>query len=249
MYNVFHGVAPNTDDLKFPERSENNEDVRKYNVPQPPKIHSNKLKCLSFMNHRLSSPQLLSDLNLFIESGLRNLKKNECISQEAKLDVFRNAFQIFIDEFNIYRPFLQSVKNEYDNAIEILIEKVHGINTDHAELEAKEIQYTIEKNDLIQQHNIQIKELEDTNQNLQVDILKRDKEILGLFDKIESQKTVISRLEVELIGAKNNLGLLTRGINTMDEDKKRLDERSQSHSAEISIVQIAIKKANDELTR
>ena len=55
---------------------------------------------------------LLETVNAIVETGLRELSSldNEYDLKMQRLEVYKNAFQYLIDEFNIYRPFLRFVR-------------------------------------------------------------------------------------------------------------------------------------------
>lgn len=52
---------------------------------------------------------LLETVNSMVETGLKGLSsfENEYDLKMQRLEVYKNAFQYLIDEFNIYRPFLR----------------------------------------------------------------------------------------------------------------------------------------------
>jgi hypothetical protein len=88
-------------------------------IPKPPNLpkpSSFKQKNLAFLPFKSSSPDLLAEIKRLIEGGLREIRLEEREDVfDARLKVFQKAFQRFIEDFGIYRPFLESVKLEYDN--------------------------------------------------------------------------------------------------------------------------------------
>ena len=68
-----------------------------------------------------SQPKLLQELDQFITSEL-NVLGIDCGSSSepnaARLQVYREAFRHFMEEFKTYKPFLSSVKNEYDSVLD-----------------------------------------------------------------------------------------------------------------------------------
>eukprot|EP00596_Hydrurales_sp_CCMP1899_P011017 CAMPEP_0119045208 /NCGR_PEP_ID=MMETSP1177-20130426/38036_1 /TAXON_ID=2985 /ORGANISM="Ochromonas sp, Strain CCMP1899" /LENGTH=127 /DNA_ID=CAMNT_0007016595 /DNA_START=135 /DNA_END=515 /DNA_ORIENTATION=+ len=111
-------------------------------IPKPPNLpkpSSYKQKNLAFLPFKSSSPDLLAELKRLIEGGLREVRIEDREDVlDARLVVFQKAFQRFIDDFGIYRPFLESVKLEYDNMIDELWQRIRSVPTNELEYAMKE---------------------------------------------------------------------------------------------------------------
>ena len=77
-----------------------------------------------------SRPPLLKDIEDFLAQNLPPIAIAESLSEDwlsnKRLRVYRDAFQLFIDEFNIYKPFLNAVKYEYDATLDFLSARYAG---------------------------------------------------------------------------------------------------------------------------
>jgi hypothetical protein len=77
-----------------------------------------------------SQPKLLQELEKFVNSELNVLGLDNSNSSEpnaARLQVYREAFRHFMEEFKTYKPFLSSVKNEYDSVLDKYARRLHYI--------------------------------------------------------------------------------------------------------------------------
>lgn len=94
--------------------------------PQPPStLRSSKgmNKISSPRTYVPSRPVLLRQIEEYLHNNLDNLIIDENIQTEdwlanKRLKIYRDAFQMYIDEFNIYKPFLLSVKHEYETMLD-----------------------------------------------------------------------------------------------------------------------------------
>ena len=88
-----------------------------------------------------SQPKLLQELEQFVESELNVLGVNRGDASEpnaARLQVYREAFRHFMEEFRTYKPFLSAVKNEYDSVLDKYARRLHYIPALRARLSTME---------------------------------------------------------------------------------------------------------------
>eukprot|EP01084_Bolivina_argentea_P255157 429081_1 len=92
----------------------------------PQKVIKNMLTNINKYN----KPLLLIQMEEFIQYEL-NRPINKLINQdnvnESRLDVFRECFDIFINEFSTYQPVLIQIKNEYEDFISQCLRKIHQV--------------------------------------------------------------------------------------------------------------------------
>ena len=88
-----------------------------------------------------SQPKLLQELEKFVESELNVLGVDRGDAAEpnaARLQVYREAFRHFMEEFRTYKPFLSAVKNEYDSVLDKYARRLHYIPALRARLSTME---------------------------------------------------------------------------------------------------------------
>lgn len=100
----------------------------------------------------ISKPRLLIELEQFIETELAvlglpgdgNIVTASATGagggepSAARLQVYREAFRHFMDEFQTYKPFLSAVKNEYDSVLDKYARRLHFIPALRARLSTME---------------------------------------------------------------------------------------------------------------
>jgi hypothetical protein len=89
--------------------------------PQPPStLRSSKGKTISSPRTYVPSrPQLLRHIEGYLHEHLSQLTEDDQTFSEdwlgnKKFQIYREAFQMYLDDSNIYKPFLLAVKHEYE---------------------------------------------------------------------------------------------------------------------------------------
>ncbi len=113
-----------------------------------------------FQNYSLNKPQLLTELNEIVAFGLKkiaNVKATEDFVDGAdlsRLDVYREAFARFIEDFNIYKPFLNQLKLEYDTAISSQSEVIRNVKYLKLQIGSLQESFSQKINDLELKHEV-----------------------------------------------------------------------------------------------
>ena len=99
-------------------------------LPQPPlSLRSSKgiNKISSPRTYVPSRPPLLHQIEEFLQQNLEKLALEDTTSitpqtedwlANKRLKIYRDAFSLYINEFNIYKPFLLAVKHEYETVLD-----------------------------------------------------------------------------------------------------------------------------------
>ncbi|XP_040501923.1 translin-associated factor X-interacting protein 1 isoform X3 [Gallus gallus] len=66
----------------------------------------------------IPKPRHLEQLESYLRKELQTLDLTKGISQELKLQPYREIFEFFIDNFKTYKPLLSAIKNEYEATLE-----------------------------------------------------------------------------------------------------------------------------------
>jgi hypothetical protein len=222
-------------------------------IPKPPNLpkpSSYKQKNLAFLPFKSTSPDLLAELKRLIEGGLREVRieDREDIF-DARLVVFQKAFQRFIEDFGIYRPFLESVKLEYDNMIDELWQRLRSVPTNEIEYAMKEERNIIAMKDMKIQHTIQIKDMGDQRKAIITSNLLKERDMKNAEVAAKSVQIENEKLQQELEEAKKSITMLTKALNGLEEEKRLHDEREIAHSTENSSLYSSIQKALEDIER
>ncbi|CAL8313749.1 unnamed protein product [Boreogadus saida] len=137
-------------------------------------------------------PRLLEELQEFVRRELHPIQEDPQ-SQDLKLQVYRNAFCRFIEEFRNYQPLLGAIKKEYENALADLQNQIRELKP----LQTRVLLVTEECNRKI------LARWEDGE--AQVSALEEDKRLLlkdmeDMREQEERQNAVVSRLQSDLAG-------------------------------------------------
>ena len=218
--------------------------------PDLPKPSTFAKRSLAFLPFKSSSPQLLVELNRIVDAGLRQLGMDgQEDVLEARLTIYKEAFQRFIDDFNIYRPFLQSVKAEYESSIDIMWDRLRSVSTIHGDFAVKDEEHAIATRELRQQHSSQVRMLKEQIKGLFSKISLKDEEVRNIDMNMTSIQTKNLKLQQELEEAKKSISILAKALHALEEDKKIHDSQSLASSAENLSLQMTILKSHDELER
>lgn len=75
-----------------------------------------------------AKPRLLSDLDQYVHSELHALQLSDRDPpSQARLQLYREVFLRFIDEFHTYKPILARIQREYDDYLQSIESKLHVI--------------------------------------------------------------------------------------------------------------------------
>ena len=77
----------------------------------------------------------MREIEEFLVHNLNPISTDDTLTEDwlsnKRLRVYREAFQRFIDEFNIYKPFLNEVKYEYEATLDFLASRYHSKGIQH----------------------------------------------------------------------------------------------------------------------
>ena len=82
-----------------------------------------------------AKPTLQTQIEDFIRNELKTRGCSHKPGNKPRLSVYREAFEIFMDEFPNYRPLLWQIKNEYEAMLEVTEKKIESLPGIMAELE------------------------------------------------------------------------------------------------------------------
>jgi DNA repair exonuclease SbcCD ATPase subunit len=202
----------------------------------------------NFKQYRSTRPALLEELNAILNSRLQK----DAVTDDARMhnfQVYREAFQRFIDDFNIYKQFLTSVKHEYDSHIEKFAYEIRTVTALRTELATKE-----------QEYGMLLRTVERAQEHKMVDI---DNEKRALEKSLKEQAAVLKNLQLDNVRltsaatkAIKDFEELRATCNTLTNSLSRLEaERRVNQATQAAKVHefIALKstaqKSLDEIDR
>uniref|UniRef100_A0A8D2IW71 Translin-associated factor X-interacting protein 1 N-terminal domain-containing protein n=1 Tax=Varanus komodoensis TaxID=61221 RepID=A0A8D2IW71_VARKO len=207
---------------------------------------------LSSPNHvplSITKPRYLEDLESHLRRELQVLDLTKGKFQELKLQPYREVFEFFMEEFKTYKPFLASIKNEYEQTIAHLQEKIHSLEAVNGILVTASDQYTQQILAFQQQEKIEITKLKEEKLYL-----------LKLIDKMKEEKCSLEVAKMRKTVAEEYLRYLNEcdarkmlllDLNEMYRQKEELKlAKAQDSKGEDTVkLTLALKMARQDLTK
>jgi predicted nucleic acid-binding Zn-ribbon protein len=197
-----------------------------------------------------STGSLVMALASMVDEGLRSLPpiKNDIESKLLRLDIYRAAFQHLIDEFNIYRPFLSSVKSEYDSVLHSFSDDVRTVESLRLEAILKEKELTAKLNQAQKKHAADIAnkdaEIVRLNDIIRSSAADRDK----LRDQFDAVVHRCSTLEKELSDLRASCLNLTNSLARTEDDRRLVQANEHNKAIELQAMKTALLRSTEEVT-
>jgi len=217
---------------------------------------------ITYDSYSLAKPQLLIEINEIISNGLQrierdnqktndnnNNKANKGIVNLSKLEVYRDAFQRFIEDSTIYRPFLNAIKHEYDSIIGKLLDNLTTIPDLKMEIAKVEDASAYKARGLTLAFELKVQELMDKNKMIQKEQEKKEKELNSYAQEMIVMRKENAELKEELTETKKSCITLTHSLNRYDEEMKKVQVREASRQADTAQLRVAIQKSTDEIEK
>jgi septal ring factor EnvC (AmiA/AmiB activator) len=206
---------------------------------------------------------LVEELDNIISNGLKELEfttyqfaLNESASVNsgiglpvARLDIFRAAFERFIDDMNLYRPFLTAVKREYDAVIQVLYDKYAEsvrITQTIKEIEQSHVLTVAERESKYQQG---VNALKQEILELQMQLSAKVRENNKLNFEVQKYLEQANKHNDETTEIKNSCALLTNSLVRMEEERKVLIAKDALRVAEVNSATFTSMKAGEEIEK
>jgi hypothetical protein len=167
----------------------------------------------------------------------------------ARLDVYRNAFQRFIEEMNLYQPFLMSVKREYDAVIEVLYDKyTEGVRIAQT-IEDMEKSHTLTLAELTSKQKNTVNALKQDIIDLQLQLSIQQRENNKLQQDLNKQVEVQHTLQSEATELKSSCTLLTNSLVRMEEERKVLVVWDAMRAVDLNSAAFTSMKSAEEMEK
>lgn len=193
---------------------------------------------------------LASTLASMVGEGLRNLppNRNDIQSKMLRLDVYRNAFQHLIDEFNVYRPFLSALKSEYDSVLHSFSDDVRCVESLRMEAVLKEKELTAKLNQAERKCTIEIakRDTEITRLNgiIQDNAADRD----SLRDRFDAIQQRCATAEKDLTDMRASCLNLTNSLARVEDERRIIQANEHNKAVEIQAMKTALLRSSEEVT-
>lgn len=230
--------------------------------PRPPNMQNkrsltnkhNKEKLNNQKGYSIAHPPLLTELDAFLKQNLALIDDRDDVTSSdwlsmKRLKIYREAFARFIEEFNIYKPFLLTVKHEYESALDFISNEARVVLPMKTELVAKERDF---HQKLLQKDQIctdQILTIKTEKETLQKQLEAKDKELRYYKAQIDILKATNERVQSETLDVKSSCVTLTNALTRIEDEKKKISGKDSSRLGEMTTLKVALQKANNDIDR
>lgn len=242
-------------------------DISRSNDASPRPPSTSKRSASASMKHKvpvlstgrqynISRPPLLVELEQFIATQMDELKRENVEEPETddwlsmrRLTIYKDAFQRFIEEFNIYKPILTAIKYEYESAFDYFSSKARKEMSTKTEFVTHEREHSQKMAQKDQQHAAIVEALEIKNALVEKKLAEKTKELQITNAQVDILKMATSKAEAVADDVKRSCITLTNALKRNEAEKKELVDIESGRVSEILSLKIAFHKSSNELER
>lgn len=215
-------------------------------------------------------PALLDEINDLISDGLKRLERerqqqegrpedeqeengvgyeSETSFQSDRLLIYRAAFQRFMDESLIYKPFLQAFIREYDQCVESLRAQLRALASVRLEMPTQQAQAASRMRDLSSEHNQRNDELQRRIIQLENNLAATERKLSMSQTEFQEYRESSEKMRRQWEEMRVSCIRLTSSLARHDEDAKRNKVIDAARQAEFVAAKINEKKAQEQAER
>jgi hypothetical protein len=202
-----------------------------------------------FKSYNPARPPLLVEINEMVEKGMQKINFLNESSFIVKLEVYKQPFQRLIDDFNIYGPFLYSVKHAYESAINQIESELrkYSIIDSHMAVIEQESSFKVLRAQY--KSELSIKNLEETVVELKnkLEVSSNQNKLLEFEMKSIANESQLLRKECDEL--RSTCLILTNSLTRLEEEKKKLQFSETSMQNELSGVKLLELKQSELIDR
>ena len=217
-----------------------------------------KFTASSSRQYNIARPPLLVELEQFIASQLDDVSRESNSSEQPETDdwlsmrrlmIYKDAFQRFIEEFNIYKPILSAIKYEYETAFDYFSSKARNHLSTKTEFVTYERAHTQKLAQKDQQHEAALAALQEKNVLLEKKLAEKTKELQITQAQVDILKLATAKAEDITEDIKKSCITLTNALKRNEVEKKGLADAESGRLSEILVLKNAFHKSGGDLER
>ncbi|XP_066494078.1 translin-associated factor X-interacting protein 1 [Tiliqua scincoides] len=200
----------------------------------------------------IAKPRYLEKLESYLRQELQALDLTKGKVQELRLQPYREVFEFFIEEFRTYKPLLASIKNEYEQTIAYLQNKVHSLEAVNAVLVTASDQCTRQVLEYQEQEKDEIVRMKKDRLHLLKLIDQMKEEKCSLETQVSMMRKTVAAEYLRYLNESDARKLLLIDLNEMYRLKEEMkvikvpDEGKGEDSVKLTL---ALKMARQDLTK
>ena len=216
-----------------------------------------KVQTITYERYNMMKPALLEEMKSHIQRGLSSIEHNasdkdindELTTRLRTLNVHREAFQKFIDECNIYRPVLSSIKHEYEKTLDFYSSNFDSVISLHAELASKNVEFKNETKHLNEDHAENMNTLVDQRLVAQKALNHSKKEQARVLKDHDEMKKMYEKMKYESEEAQTSISSLSVALTRAEVE--RVEALQQKADVEMEVLELknSLSKVQDKNDR
>ncbi|KAG8563278.1 hypothetical protein GDO81_015998 [Engystomops pustulosus] len=200
----------------------------------------------------VSKPRYLEKLESYLRRELQALDSAKIISQELRLQPYRDVFDFFMEDFKTYKPLLCAIKNEYEVTLAHQRERIRSLEPLKAMLVSvseqcdKRIQEIYEK----EKHEVKTLKMEKDNLLKMIDNLKDEK--ISLQAQVSKLQEEMEDVYLKYRNECDARKLLISDINELkhqQEDLRLSQDHIEEQGEDPVTLAIALRMAHSDLAK
>ncbi|XP_040265056.1 translin-associated factor X-interacting protein 1 [Bufo bufo] len=199
----------------------------------------------------VSKPRYLEKLESYLRRELQSLDSAKVISQELRLQPYRDVFDYFMEDFKTYKPLLCAIKNEYEVTLAHQREQIRALEPLRTMLVSVSERCDKKIQDIYEKERLEVKTLKMEKHNLLkvIDRLKEEKiSLQGQVSKLQEEMEKVYLMYRDECDARK---LLISDINELkyQQEDLRLSQDHKEQGEDPVTLAVALRVARSDLTK
>ncbi|KAM3920303.1 translin-associated factor X-interacting protein 1 [Leptodactylus fuscus] len=199
----------------------------------------------------VSKPRYLEKLESYLRRELQSLDSAKVISQELRLQPYRDVFDYFMEDFKTYKPLLCAIKNEYEVTLAYQREQIRSLEPLKAMIVSISERCDKKIQEIFEKERLEVKTLKMEKHNLLkvIDILKEEK--ISLQAQVTKLQEEMEKVYLMYRNECDARKLLISDINELkhqQEDLRLFQDHKEEGEDPVTLA-VALRVARDDLTK
>ncbi|XP_040536809.1 translin-associated factor X-interacting protein 1 isoform X2 [Gallus gallus] len=201
----------------------------------------------------IPKPRHLEQLESYLRKELQTLDLTKGISQELKLQPYREIFEFFIDNFKTYKPLLSAIKNEYEATLAHQKEMIRALEPLKAMVTTVSEECTQQILALQEKEKVEINTLKQEKHHLLKFIDNMKEEKCSLQTQVEHLQMSVAEEYTRYLQEYGARKLLLAKLNDMHNEQLNVKQHQAQEKAvkgeDVVKLTLALKMARQDLTK
>ncbi|XP_056382263.1 translin-associated factor X-interacting protein 1 isoform X1 [Hyla sarda] len=202
-------------------------------------------------NVTVSKPRYLEKLESYLRRELQSLDSAKVISQELRLQPYRDVFDYFMEDFKTYKPLLCAIKNEYEVTLAHQRERIRSLEPLKAMLVSVSERCDKKIQEIYEKERLEVKTLQMEKLSLLQVIDKLKEEKISLQAQVSKLQEEIEKTYLMYRNECDARKLLISDINELKHQQEdlKLSQDPKVQGEDPVTLAVALRMARSDLTK